>query len=497
MSTKLPKLFIGSSVEGLPVAYAIQSNLNHSADVVVWDQGVFTLSDTTIESLVAILNTCDFGIFIFSPDDIGLIKGSRDKIIRDNVLFELGLFIGSIGRNRTFIVAPKNSPKMRIPTDLLGITLGRYDTEKLDDNPQASTAAFCNDVRIAIKKKGFLRQTESIDTAISDNQEIVEPKSSSQDEVNNNDWIELYYANKFDDSIEAINKKLEGELDDADRVFLNTMIAVCKAKSNPSEGVKGVEAYLKDNQDSVHAWQAVAFFYLQGILFQKAEKIIDEGLTKFPDNFGLLKYKADLLSRKGRPSEAVDLLEPFIASDETVLSKYIDYCKEAGMQPEALQAIRLAFLENAYSEYIISTYARLAYDEEKHKVALYLYNYLVGLYPDKAYYKVMLGNSAILFDFHDIALINYRAAAEIYKESDNFAIENIGHILQILGLHEEAKAYFLKAVETDKNSAYSYNRLSDLISIQKKEAERFEKTRIEGRIEAFFKPDESSAKLLD
>lgn len=36
-----PTLFVGSSSEGLAIAYAAQKNLEDAAEVVVWTQGIF------------------------------------------------------------------------------------------------------------------------------------------------------------------------------------------------------------------------------------------------------------------------------------------------------------------------------------------------------------------------------------------------------------------------------------------------------------------------
>lgn len=144
-----PKIFIGSSVEGLNIAYAIQQNLTHDAEITVWDQGVFELSQTTIESLVTVLEKSDFAIFVFSPDDITRIRKKKYQTVRDNVIFELGMFIGKLGRNRSFIIMP-DMPLFHIPTDLLGVTSGKFDTSRTDGSYQAATAPVCHQIRTQI-----------------------------------------------------------------------------------------------------------------------------------------------------------------------------------------------------------------------------------------------------------------------------------------------------------------------------------------------------------
>src|SRR5271166_307703 len=116
-----PRVFIGSSVKGKDVAEAIQHRLRYDAQCTVWDQGIFHPGKTPIEALSAALHTHDFAIFVFLPEDVLTIKGQTYQAVRDNVLFELGLFLGKLGRERNFFVVPEGEENLHLATDLAGI----------------------------------------------------------------------------------------------------------------------------------------------------------------------------------------------------------------------------------------------------------------------------------------------------------------------------------------------------------------------------------------
>jgi Predicted nucleotide-binding protein containing TIR-like domain len=132
------------------VAYAIQSNLDRDAEVTVWDQGIFEPSKYTLESIINALESSDFGVFVFTPDDVVTIRGEEQRTVRDNVLFELGIFIGSLGRNQSYIVKPSDIEDFHLPSDLLGITSLSYNSSRQDGNLQAALGSACNQLRKVI-----------------------------------------------------------------------------------------------------------------------------------------------------------------------------------------------------------------------------------------------------------------------------------------------------------------------------------------------------------
>jgi len=159
MNEKKPIVFIGSSKLGLNIAKVIQAQLKDIAVCQVWDQGLFGLGLGSLEGLVESLDDFEFAILVLTPDDITESRGVKVQTPRDNVVFEFGLFIGHLGRDRVYGVY-WNDGKTKTPTDLAGVTLSYC--EPLDLDKKISTYSIkdlqlllgpnCTEIRGAIQE---------------------------------------------------------------------------------------------------------------------------------------------------------------------------------------------------------------------------------------------------------------------------------------------------------------------------------------------------------
>ena len=100
MNSLDPSLFIGSSTEGLPIAHALQAELDEECEPLVWRQNVFGPTGTTIGALLEKAQNSDFAALVLTPDDSVVSRTAENSVARDNVIFELGLFLGALGPRR-------------------------------------------------------------------------------------------------------------------------------------------------------------------------------------------------------------------------------------------------------------------------------------------------------------------------------------------------------------------------------------------------------------
>ena len=154
-----PSVFVGSSSEGLRIAQAIQVVLDPVCEVEIWSQGVFGLTQGTLESLVLALERFDFAVLVLTADDLKISRGTERQVARDNVLFELGLFVGGLSRDRTFMLFDRTHPPA-LPTDLAGVTAATFEPHS-SGNLQAALGAACTRIQTAIERLG-VRESQKV-----------------------------------------------------------------------------------------------------------------------------------------------------------------------------------------------------------------------------------------------------------------------------------------------------------------------------------------------
>jgi hypothetical protein len=147
-----PSLFVGSSSEGLRIARAVQGELDKDSEVKLWTQGTFGLGQGSLESLVLALPEFDFALLVLTADDLTTSRGTTSPSARDNVLFELGLFTGALGRQRVFMLYDATAPPS-LPSDLAGVTAATYLPHE-DGNLGAALGAPCSQIRDVMERLG-------------------------------------------------------------------------------------------------------------------------------------------------------------------------------------------------------------------------------------------------------------------------------------------------------------------------------------------------------
>ena len=146
------RIFIGSSRESLDIADSLQLGLARDPFIVsVWTNGVFGPSLFPIEALERVAAESHFAILVLGPDNRVISRRHENLAPRDNVILELGLFIGAAGRRRVFLVIPEGLD-VKIPTDVLGVTPVKYSTDASLGLARFERA--CSEIRDAVTLLG-------------------------------------------------------------------------------------------------------------------------------------------------------------------------------------------------------------------------------------------------------------------------------------------------------------------------------------------------------
>lgn len=147
------RVFIISSVEALAVARTVQNAFAYDPfTTVIWTDGVFKIANYTLQSLEDEVDNSDFAIAIAHADDTTEFRGKLWPAPRDNVVFELGLFMGRLGKARAILMEPRDDG-VKLPSDLAGITTIPYRFKKGSD-AAAMMGPACNVLREHILSLG-------------------------------------------------------------------------------------------------------------------------------------------------------------------------------------------------------------------------------------------------------------------------------------------------------------------------------------------------------
>ena len=148
-----PVMFVGCSTESLPIGRAIQSAFEPDPIVVrVWTEDTLKASQFPVESLERESARVDFAALVLSPDDTVISRDSEVQAPRDNLVFELGLFMGALGHSRSFLLHPRGSD-IKVPTDLTGFTPLSYQPGS-DGPVSMMVASACDEMKVAILGSG-------------------------------------------------------------------------------------------------------------------------------------------------------------------------------------------------------------------------------------------------------------------------------------------------------------------------------------------------------
>jgi len=485
-----PRLFVGSSLESLEVGHAVQQNLWQDAEVTVWDQGVFKLSATGLESLLQTLDTHDFAAFVFSDDDLVTIRGEESRSVRDNVLLELGLFIGRLGRDRCFILMPDCAPDLRIPTDLLGATPGIYESKRTDGNLRAGVAPACQDVRAAIRQTGRrIRQAAAASAGPepAQAQNRADPEQAATvaategavtgKHAEDREWFIAYVCDDLERARALLGQQIDKASDVEARIHLQSWLGRIEYRLNPAQARAFLERLIQDHPSSAEPYVHLAYAHLHQGLASEALAVVERAPLTVADRPSVIKAKVRCLDELGRSDEVESVLREAIAVYPDKPDFYLalaEHLKERGDNEGARWALDDGVQALPRNEAILARLARLLSEHFDKTLALHLYEQLCWLKPDSPEYPTLLANILLELELNDSAMHKYRRANELAEGKQAWILANIGNLYKNRGFFREGIDFLQRALQLEPEDQYAHERLAAAIKLRDEEEKRLE-----------------------
>jgi len=483
-----PRLFIGASVESVNIAYASQQNLCRDAEVTVWDQGVFELSTSELESLIKTLDESDFAMFVFSPDDLVTIRGHENQAVRDNVIFELGLFVGRLGKNRCYILIPEDHTDLRIPTDLIGMTPATYETGRRDGRFQAATAPACHSIREAMGRIGPRSEEAGTpntapkppepkreEMVMQAEESEASKKNLAKPEQKIDKWIDAYFEKDYEKSLGLLEAEISSTTDMLFLALLESWAAKIQHHIDPKLGNQRIEKVLTKHPNSYYPYMLLCTMKMEQNLHQECLDLIERGLSKVTDKPKLITIKAGCLRQMGLDKDAIAALRQGIAEfpqDASLREKLADAYIERKEYASARVCLEEGLNVIPDNSILLSKYAQLLYEHIDVKLALIPYNQLVNLFPKDPQHLALRANIYLDLDLNDLAMRDYKHSDELAEHKQAWIIANIGNLCKNRGFFHDGIYYLERALQADPESQYAHERLAASIKLRDEELEK-------------------------
>jgi SAM-dependent methyltransferase len=122
-------VFIASTKEAMDGAWLVnalelvEDRLKDKVSLKTWTSA-FDSGDMTGEKLIAYAKSIGAAVVVLTGDDETTSRGEEQSSPRDNLILEAGIFISQLGFGRVLLLRERGA---KLPSDLLGVTLGVFD----------------------------------------------------------------------------------------------------------------------------------------------------------------------------------------------------------------------------------------------------------------------------------------------------------------------------------------------------------------------------------